>query len=654
MGNLTLDKSKEAFLKAGESIPGGVDSPVRAFGAVGGNPPFIESGSGSKITDIDGNTYVDYVCSWGPLILGHADSYVISAISNVMGKGTSFGAPTVLETKLAELIKERIPSIEKVRMVSSGTEATMSAIRLARGYTGRDIVVKFNGCYHGHVDALLVKAGSGAMTFGVPTSPGVPEDYVKNTVVLPYNNVDAIRACCKEYSKRIACIIIEPIAGNMGVVPPEPGYLEAVRKITQEEGIVLIFDEIISGFRVAPGGAQELYGIKPDLTTLGKIIGGGMPVGAYGGKSEIMEKISPVGPVYQAGTLSGNPVAMAAGIATLECLGGKNFYKDLDHKASVLADGLEKAAKDAGVATYHTRVGSLLCMFFTDKKVTDFETASLCDTEMFGNYFQGMLERGFYFAPSQFEATFVSNAHSLADIEATINAASEVLNSLNCGSVCSASFVNEESDPDFDKELEELTVSLSKLCYKAAEILGMSIEGFTRHSIKIIDDTEKLSKELHYEETGLVAKLLTKAKMTSSGKQKKYISGLITIGNHIELIEDNVLNLLSTIRKKVEEAILFSDKAVDELNFLYSNTKGIIKSTADALVTKNRILAKHILEEEATLREKACAYEAVHEDRMVSGVCVPEASKLYIDMVNSIREINWHARQVIERMFAER
>ena len=564
------------------------------------------------------------------------------------------GAPTVRETKLAELIKERVPSIEKVRMVSSGTEATMSAIRLARGYTERDIVVKFNGCYHGHVDALLVKAGSGAMTFGTPTSPGVPADYVKNTVVLPYNDIEAVKACCKEYARRIACIIIEPIAANMGVIPPKPGYLESLRELTAREGIVLIFDEIITGFRVAPGGAQELYGITPDLTTFGKIIGGGMPVGAYGGKSEIMNKISPVGPVYQAGTLSGNPVAMAAGIATLERLGEKDFYKNIDAKADVLAEGLEKAAKDAGISTFNTKVGSLLCMFFTDGNVTEFESASKCDTAMFGRYFQGMLERGFYFAPSQFEAAFVSSSHSKDDIEATINACSEVMKTLGGTGKETVDLGLSVDDIEIDKELEELGEKLSKMCYKASEILGGCIDGFLKHNIELINKSEKQGKELHYEETDIVNTLVEKAKLTSSAKERKYISGLITVGNHIELIEDNVLNLLGSIRKKIEDSMLFSDKAVDELNYLFSNTKGILKSTADALVTKNRIIGKHILAEEEEVRQKACNFETVHEDRMISGVCVPDASRLYIDMVNSIREINWHVRQVLERMFADK
>lgn len=653
MAVISFEKSKEAFSRAVKSIPGGVDSPVRAFGAVGGTPVFIDRGKGSKIVDIDGNSYVDYVCSWGPLILGHANDYIIKSINDVLGKGTSFGAPTVHETKLAELVKSKMPSIEKIRMVSSGTEAAMSAIRLARGYTNKDFIIKFNGCYHGHVDALLVKAGSGAMTFGSPTSSGIPHDYVKNTLVLPYNDTDAFKACCKEYSNRIACVIVEPVAANMGVVPPKPGYLESLREITACDGIVLIFDEIITGFRVAPGGAQELYGIKPDLTILGKIIGGGMPVGAYGGKAEIMDRISPLGPVYQAGTLSGNPVAMAAGIATMGKLSEKNFYKNLDEKSSLLAKGLEKSARDAGISTFHTRVGSILCTFFTDGEVTDFETAGKCNTKMYGEYFHGMLERGFYFAPSQFEAAFVSSAHSQDGIEATIKASAEVMRTLG-GSDTGKETVEIMSNPEFDTELKELEDKLTKMCYKATEIMGLSIEGFTKNSVESVKKAEKQSKELHYEEADIVTKLVEKAKQTSLLKHRKYISGLITVGSHIELIEDNVLKLLSVIHKKIEESVLFSDKAVDELNYLFSNTKGILKSTADSLVTNNRILAKHILIEEEALRQKACDFETVHEDRMISGVCVPKASRLYIDMVNSIREINWHVRQVLERMFAEK
>ncbi len=645
MNNFVLNKSKEAFLQAEKSIPGGVDSPVRAFGAVGGNPVFIESGKGSKITDIDGNTYVDYVCSWGPLILGHADDYVLKSISSVMDKGTSFGAPTLHETVLAELIKERVPSIEKVRMVSSGTEATMSAIRLARGYTGRDIVVKFNGCYHGHVDALLVKAGSGAMTFGTPTSPGVPQDYVKNTVVLPYNDIEAVKKCCKEYSNRIACIIVEPIAANMGVVPPVPGYLESLRQITKSEDIVLIFDEIISGFRVASGGAQELYGIAPDLTTLGKIIGGGMPVGAYGGKTEIMNNVSPVGSVYQAGTLSGNPVAMAAGIATLTRLGEAGFYKKIDENACILAEGMEKSAKDAGISTFHTRVGSLSCMFFNDKPVTDFDTASNSDTALYGKYFNGMLERGFYFAPSQFEAAFVSGSHSKDDIEATIKACAEVMGVIKGGG---KTIIRIENVSD---EVKSFVGKLSKMCYKTEEMMDLCIKGFNKHSIKFVEKAEQLGKEIHHEEADLALMLVDKAKLLDSEDEKRYMAGLVSVGSHIEKIENNVINILKCIKTKINDSMLFSDKAVVELTELFEKTRDVLKSTADALVTENEALVKHSFDLESNVRQRACEFEVVHEERMISGVCVPKASSLYLDMVNSVREVNWHIREVLERVF---
>lgn len=375
MSKIIIEKSKKAFAEAQNFIPGGVNSPVRAFGAVGGTPIFIKSGSGCYLTDVDGNRYVDYVGSWGPLILGHADSRVVKRINEAVANGTSYGAPTELEIKLAQLIKEAMPSMEKVRMVNSGTEATMSAIRLARGFTGRDAVIKFEGCYHGHVDSLLIQAGSGATTLGTPTSPGVPQDFVKHTISLPYNDIDAVNEVCSNRGKDIACIIVEAVAGNMGVVPPKKGYLEGLREITKKHGIVLILDEVMTGFRVAHGGVQSLYHITPDLTTLGKIIGGGLPVGAYGGKKEIMDSISPVGPIYQAGTLSGNPVAMTAGIATLEILKDNQIYKTLEEKSQRLAAGMEKACKDAAVPAYHTRVGSMLCTFFTDQPVTDYATA---------------------------------------------------------------------------------------------------------------------------------------------------------------------------------------------------------------------------------------------------------------------------------------
>ncbi len=431
--NLNTSSSDAAFSEASKHIPGGVNSPVRAFGPVGGHPIFIKSGSGSRIKDIDGNEYIDYVCSWGPLILGHADPQVRKAVEVAVALGMSFGAPTELETQLAELIEEFVPSIDKVRMVNSGTEATMSAIRLARGFTKRDLVIKFEGCYHGHVDGLLIKAGSGATTLGVPTSPGIPKGYTDSTILLPFNDSGAVEGFCKERGKEVACIILEPVAGNMGVVPPKPGYLEKLRKITSDYGIVLIFDEVMTGFRVAPGGAQELYGIRPDLTTLGKIIGGGLPVGAYGGRDDIMDEIAPIGPVYQAGTLSGNPVAMSAGIATLKRLKDRNIYKQLEEKSQRLADGFEKSARDADINIYHTRVGSMLCTFFTDSAenvVYDYKTATTSDTERYANYFHGMLERGVYLAPSQFEAAFVSITHSDSDIEATIEASCQAMKNL--------------------------------------------------------------------------------------------------------------------------------------------------------------------------------------------------------------------------------
>jgi len=427
MTKLNLTKSAEAFSQAQQFIPGGVNSPVRAYRAVGGQPPFIKSGKGSRITDIDGNEYIDYVCSWGPLILGHCDEDVAAAIKDALAAGTTFGAPTLAEIELARIVCEAYPSIERVRMVSSGTEATMSAIRLARGFTGRDKVVKFEGCYHGHADGLLVKAGSGAATFGTPTSPGVPGDYAKLTLCLPYNDLDTIAGVCDEIGSEIACVIVEPIAGNMGVVPPRPGFLEGLRELTRRHGIVLIFDEVISGFRAAFGGAQALFGITPDLTALGKIIGGGLPAGAYGGRAEIMERVSPGGPVYQAGTLSGNPVAMAAGIAALKKLKGGTVYDDLEKKGARLAAGLGDAARRSGVPVTINRAGSVLCAFFTPGPVTNYQTACTSDTALFGRFFAAMLERGIYLAPSQFEAWFLSAAHTDGDIDATIEAASEAI-----------------------------------------------------------------------------------------------------------------------------------------------------------------------------------------------------------------------------------
>jgi len=423
-------KSISSFEQSQKYIPGGVNSPVRAFRAIGGNPLFIKRGKGSKIHDIDGNKYIDYVCSWGPLILGHAHPKVVKAIQKAAEKGTSYGAPTKLETKLAKTIVKAFPSIDLVRMVSSGTEATMSAIRLARGYTQRDKIIKVEGCYHGHADCLLVKAGSGGATFGVPDSAGVPADFAQNTITVPFNDADAIKIAIQDNPEQVACVILEPIAGNMGVVPPRDGYLEEIREITAQNGVVLIFDEVITGFRVAFGGAQELYGVTPDMTCLGKIIGGGMPVGAYGGKREIMECIAPLGSVYQAGTLSGNPLAMSAGIATLKVLSEPEVYETLEQRASALAEGLAEATKAAGVDSYHTRVGSMLSIFFTSEQVVDYTTAKNSDTDKFAVYFRGLLEGGIYIAPSQFESGFVSLAHSDDDIQTTIGVASEVLSNL--------------------------------------------------------------------------------------------------------------------------------------------------------------------------------------------------------------------------------
>jgi len=423
-------KSQDLFTKAKQYIPGGVNSPVRSFKSVGGVPPFIERGDGSKIYDIDGKEYIDYVSSWGPLILGHAHPEVISAIKEVSEKGTSFGAPTALEVEMAELICEAVPSIDLVRFVNSGTEATMSAIRLARGFTKRDKIIKFDGCYHGHGDNLLIQAGSGVATLGVPDSAGVPEDLIKNTISIPYNNIEILKDVLKKQGKEIACVIVEPIAGNMGVIPPENGFLEELRKLTEDYGIVLVFDEVITGFRVSFGGAQKLYGVMPDLTCLGKIVGGGLPVGAYGGKKEIMKEIAPLGPVYQAGTLSGNPLAITAGLTTLKILSRKDIYDELEKNAKILCEGMKENAKKTGVPAYFTRIGSIFCMFFTGKKVIDYESAKKSDTERFKKYFHSMLEQGINIAPSQFEAGFLSTAHSVLDIEKTLSANLSALQSL--------------------------------------------------------------------------------------------------------------------------------------------------------------------------------------------------------------------------------
>jgi glutamate-1-semialdehyde 2,1-aminomutase len=416
-------KSHRLYKKACDVIPGGVNSPVRAFKAVGGKPVFIERAQGSKIYDVDGNVYIDYVLSWGPLILGHAHPTIIKALKKALELGTSYGAPTSLEIELAELVLKAYPSMDKVRMVNSGTEATMSAIRVARGFTGRDKVIKFEGCYHGHADGLLVKAGSGATTFGVPDSPGVPESYARNTITLPLNDIAALKTVIKNEWRSIACVIIEPVVGNIGCVLPKPGFLESLRKLTKDNNIVLIFDEVMTGFRVAYGGAQAYFGIKPDMTCLGKVIGGGLPVGAYGGKKNIMSMVSPEGPVYQAGTLSGNPLAMTAGIETLKIISKKNVYKNLKKTASLLEEGLRDAARKAGVKTKFYRAGTMFCTYFTDTDVFDYQTAKTSDTTRFSKFFSGMLKRGINLAPSQFEAGFISTAHTEKDIEKTVKAA---------------------------------------------------------------------------------------------------------------------------------------------------------------------------------------------------------------------------------------
>lgn len=423
-------RSKKLFEEAKKHIPGGVNSPVRAFRSVGGDPLFIKKAKGSKIIDADGKTYIDYVLSWGPMILGHTHPRVTAALKKAVTSGTSFGAPTELEITLAKLVKKAVPSIEMVRMVSSGTEATMSAIRAARGFTSRDRILKFDGCYHGHGDSLLVKAGSGVATLGLPDSPGVPADLAKHTLTVAYNDLAAVRETAAQEGERIACVIVEPVAGNMGCVPPAPGFLEGLREVCDQYGIVLIFDEVMTGFRVAYGGAQALYQIKPDLTCLGKVIGGGLPVGAFGGKREIMEKIAPIGPIYQAGTLSGNPLAMTAGIETLKLLSRPGVYKTLEQLSSGLEKGLREVAREAGVPATINRVGSMFTTFFTDRKVTDFASAKTSDTTRFGNFFRSMLANGVNLAPSQFEAAFLSLAHTKADIAKTVEAARKSLKKL--------------------------------------------------------------------------------------------------------------------------------------------------------------------------------------------------------------------------------
>ncbi len=428
-----IEISRKLQQRAEQMIPGGVNSPVRAFRSVGGDAPFIVRGQGSHIFDADGNEYIDYVGSWGPLILGHAPAKVIEAIMDAACNGTSFGASTPSEADLAEIVLSAFPHIQKVRFVSSGTEATMSAIRLARAYTKRKYIVKFEGCYHGHADALLVKAGSGVATLGIPGSAGVPDEFIQFTLALPFNNIDALEHAFKKFKHEIACVIVEPVVGNMGCVPASGGYLAALRLITQRENSVLIFDEVMTGFRLAFGGAQELYGVTPDLTTMGKIIGGGLPVGAYGGPSEIMNLVAPLGPMYQAGTLSGNPLAMAAGLATLHHLRDhkQEIYPQMDKLSGQLVEGVASAAKEAGVSLCFNRVGSMFTWFFTSGPVTDWDSASKSDTEAFGRFFRAMLDSGMYLPPSQFEAAFLSAVHTQEEIQQTINAAKQAFASVH-------------------------------------------------------------------------------------------------------------------------------------------------------------------------------------------------------------------------------
>ncbi len=426
-----MTRSAELFAQAQQKIPGGVNSPVRAFKGVGGDPIFFKRGYGAYLFDEDNHQYIDYVASWGPLIVGHSHPEVLSAVSEVMQHGLSFGAPTELEIQMAEKVCELVPSMDQVRMVSSGTEATMSAIRLARGFTGRDKIVKFEGCYHGHADSLLVKAGSGALTLGVPTSPGVPADLAQHTLTLQYNDADMVRDLFAKMGDEIACLIVEPVAGNMNCIPPVPGFLQALREVCDQHGTVLIFDEVMTGFRVAQGGAQQLYDVKPDLTTLGKIIGGGMPVGAFGGRLDIMQKIAPTGPVYQAGTLSGNPVAMAAGLKTLELISEPGFYNHLSDRTLQLTQGLKAEADKANIPLITNTVGGMFGIFFSEEeKMTNFAQVCSCNVDRFKRFYHGMLEYGIYLAPSAYEAGFVSSAHTDDDIKNTIAEAAKVFASL--------------------------------------------------------------------------------------------------------------------------------------------------------------------------------------------------------------------------------
>ena len=418
-----FERSRQYYREAQQVMPGGVNSPVRAFKAVGSEPLFLARGAGSKIYDVDGNEYIDYVGSWGPLILGHAPPEILEALRETAARGTSFGAPTVLETEMARLVIDAVPSVEMVRMVNSGTEAVISALRLARGYTGRHKIVKFAGCFHGHGDSLLIKAGSGVTTLGLPDSPGVTPGTAQDTLLAPFNDLGAVEALFEQNDEEIAAVILEPAAGNMGLVLPEPGFLEGLRELTRRHGALLIFDEVMTGFRLAYGGAQEHYGVTPDLTTLGKVIGGGLPVGAYGGRKAIMEQVAPVGPVYQAGTLSGNPLAMASGIATLKRLQEPGTYEHLERMTSRLVQGIGEAAQKHGVPIYSRQVGSMFCAYFNSDPVTDFETAARSNVRQFGAFFRNLLENGVYIAPSQFETGFMSLAHSDEDIEKTVDAA---------------------------------------------------------------------------------------------------------------------------------------------------------------------------------------------------------------------------------------